>query len=357
MGLEGIPHDLDDRVNVSPGYSSNVMIRWGDPVLPGASEFSLSGQTAEAATKQFGFNSDYNGFFPLLPGQSKRVLLAVNHEYTNGLDMFPGYDADSVAPEQVAIEIASHGMSVVEVERANDGSWLYHPTSSYNFRITGETPMKLTGPGAGSIYTFTNADATDEDVLGMFNNCSCGRTPWSTILTAAENFHQYFANAVNEIRAPRYGIPEAGSERRWEDFGDRFDVDKEPNEVNRHGYLVEIDPYDPTFTPRKHTAMGRFKHEAPTVTLSDDGRVLVHSGDDQRFDYVHKFISNDRCNAFSRSANLDPLWTGTLFAAKFNDDGSGEWLPLVAGSRQLATWTTARSRRLPGSPQTPSARR
>ena len=310
VGLESIPHDLDDRVNVSPGYSSNVVIRWGDAVLPGVPEFSLSGQTAEVAAKQFGFNCDYNGFFPLLAGQSKRGLLAVNHEYTSGVDMFPRYDAENVTAEQVAIEIASHG-------------------------------MLLTGPGAGSIYTITNADPTGVDVLGMLNNCSGGRTPWGTILTAEENFHQYFANAANDPRAPRYGVPEAGSEGHWEDFYDRFDLDKEPNEVNRHGHLVEIDPYDPTLTPRKHTAMGRFKHEAATVTLSDDERVVVYSGDDQRFDYVYKFISNDRYNAFSRWANLDLLSTATLFAAKFNDDGSGEWMPLVAGSPQLATWTTA----------------
>ena len=341
VGLQSIPHDNEDVINTADGYSSNVLIRWGDGVVPGAPTFSLDGQTAEAAAKQFGFNCDYNGFFPLLPGQSQRGLLGVNHEYTSGIDMFPGYDAENVTPEQAAIEIASHGMSVVEVSRAGDGSWSYNPSSPHNFRITGETPMTLTGPGAGSIYTITSADPSGVDVRGMFNNCAGGRTPWGTILTAEENFNQYFANAGVETRAARYGIPEAGTRRHWENFYDRFDLNVEPNEPNRFGYLVEIDPYDPTFTPRKHTAMGRFKHEAATVTLSDDGRAVVYSGDDQRFDYVYKFISNDRYNIFSRSANLDLLSTGTLFAAKFNDDGSGEWLPLVAGSPQLPTWTTA----------------
>lgn len=341
IGLESIPHDNEDAINIAYGYSSNVLIRWGDGVVPGAPEFSLSGQTAEAAAKQFGFNCDYNGFFPLLPGQSQRGLLGVNHEYTSGLDMFPGYDADNVTAEQAAIEIASHGLSVVEVSRGDDGSWSYNPASLHNFRITGETPIRLTGPGAGSIYTRTNADPTGVDVSGMLNNCSGGRTPWGTILTAEENFNQYFANAGQESRAARYGIPEAESQRHWEDFYDRFDLNIEPNEPNRHGYLVEIDPYDPTFTPRKHTAMGRFKHEAAAVTLSDDGRVVVYSGDDQRFDYVYKFVSNDRYNIFSRSANLDLLSSGTLFVARFNDDGSGEWLPLVAGTPPLHTWTNA----------------
>ena len=341
VGLRSIPHDNDDAINIAEGYRSNVVIRWGDGVVPGAPAFSLDGQTAESAAKQFGFNCDYNGFFPLLPGQSQRGLLGVNHEYTSGVDMFPGYDADHVTAEQAAIEIVSHGMSVVEVARGEDGSWSYDPSSSHNFRITGETPMELTGPGAGSIYTITSADLTGGDVVGMFNNCSGGRTPWGTILTAEENFNQYFANAGEETRAARYGVPKAGSKRRWEDFFDRFDLRIEPNEPNRHGYLVEIDPYDPTFTPRKHTAMGRFKHEAASVTLSDDGRAVVYSGDDERFDYVYKFVSNDRYNIFSRSANLALLSSGTLFVARFNDDGSGEWLPLVAGTPPLHTWTNA----------------
>lgn len=341
IGLQSIPHDHEDAINIAKGYNSNVVIRWGDGVVPGAPSFNLNGQTAESAAKQFGFNCDYNGFFPLLPGQSRRGLLGVNHEYTSGLEMFPAYDADNVTAEQVAIEIASHGLSVVEVTRGEDGSWSYNPTSSHNFRITGETPMQLTGPGAGSIYTITNANPTGVDVLGMFNNCSGGRTPWGTILTAEENFNQYFANAGEDTRAARYGIPEAGSRRHWEDFYDRFDLGVEPNEPNRHGYLVEIDPYGPSFMPRKHTAMGRFKHEAASVTLSDDGRVVVYSGDDERFDYVYKFISNDRYNIFSRSANLDLLSSGTLFVARFNDDGSGDWLPLVAGTPPLHTWTNA----------------
>ena len=341
VGLQSIPHDNEDTINVSEGYSTNVIIRWGDGVLPGAPAFNLNGQTAEAAAKQFGFNCDYNGFFTMLPGQSHRGLLAVNHEYTSGIDMVPDYDAENVTAEQAAIEIASHGMSVVEVSRGEGRSWSYDPSSSHNFRITGETPISLTGPGAGSIYTITDADPTGAEVRGMLNNCAGGRTPWGTILTAEENFNQYFANAGEESRAARYGIPEAGSKRHWEDFNGRFDLNLEPNEPNRFGYLVEIDPYDPTFTPRKHTAMGRFKHEAATVTLSDDGRAVVYSGDDERFDYVYKFVSNDRYNIFNRSANLDLLSTGTLFAAKFNDDGTGEWLPLAAGSPQLATWTTA----------------
>ena len=113
---------MEDTINVSPGYSSNAVIRWGDAVLPGAPEFSLSGQTAKAAAKQFGFSCDYNGCFPLLPGRSRRGLVAVNHENTSGVNMFPGYDRERTTAEQAAIEIAPHGMSVVELRRTADGS-------------------------------------------------------------------------------------------------------------------------------------------------------------------------------------------------------------------------------------------
>lgn len=346
VGLESIPHDLDDRINLSPGYSSNVVIRWGDPVVAGAPEFSLDGQTAESAAKQFGFNCDYNGFLPLYPGASDRGILVVNHEYTSGTEMFPGYDKANPTPDQMAVEIMSHGLGIVEVERARDGSWSYKADSSFNRRITGETPMMLTGPLMGHAYAQTGSDGSGMWVAGTLNNCAGGKTPWGTVLTAEENFHQYFGNgaAVDEagqVRNSRYGVGDAVSRRQWETAYDRFDLAKEPNEVNRFGYVVEIDPYDATFTPRKHTALGRFKHEAANTTISDDGRVVVYSGDDQRFDYVYKFVSNDRFDPYNRAANFGLLESGTLYVARFNDDGSGEWLPLVAGGGSLATWTQA----------------
>ena len=346
VGVESIPHDLDDRINLSPGYSSSVVIRWGDPVIAGAPPFRLDGQTAESAAKQFGFNCDYNGFFPLYPGASDRGILVVNHEYTSGTEMFPGYDSENPTPEQMAVEIMSHGLGIVEVERARDGSWSYKADSSFNRRITGETPMMLTGPLMGHAYAQTGSDGSGMWVAGTLNNCAGGKTPWGTVLTAEENFHQYFGNgaAVDEagqVRNSRYGVGDAASRRQWETSYDRFDLAKEPNEVNRFGYVVEIDPYDATFTPRKHTALGRFKHEAANTTISDDGRVVVYSGDDQRFDYVYKFVSNDRFDPYNRAANFGLLESGTLYVARFNDDGSGEWLPLVAGGGSLATWTQA----------------
>ena len=345
VGIESIPHDLDDTVNIASGYAAEVVIRWGDPVVAGAPAFDLNNQTAAAARRQFGFNCDYVGFIPLDPGSVRFGLLSVNHEYTAGGDMFPGYDGDNPTAEQVAVEIANHGMSVVRVSRRGNGTWYYHPESYYNRRIHGETPIVPTGPAAGSAHLQTAADPTGMDIRGMFNNCGGGKTPWGTILTCEENFHQYFANndAVEETaqaRNARYGAPGGESFRKWERFERRFDLAQEPNEINRHGYVVEIDPYDPTSTPRKHTALGRFKHEAANTTLSDDNRVVVYSGDDQRFDYMYKFVSLNAFNPYNRAENLNLLEAGTLYVAKFDDSGAGEWIPLVPDG-PLAGWSLA----------------
>ena len=345
LGIESIPHDLDDAINVAPGYTSDVLIRWGDPVESGAPAFSLINQTAAAARRQFGFNCDYVAFMPLYPGATRFGLLGVNHEYTRGGDMFPGYDGDNPTERQVAVEIANHGLSVVRVTRSASGRWSYSRNSFYNRRIHGQTPMVPTGPAAGSAHLQTSADPSGMDIRGMFNNCGGGKTPWGTILTCEENFHQYFGNndAADETaraRNARYGAPGGESRRKWERFERRFDIGQEPNEINRHGYVVEIDPYDPNSTPRKHTALGRFKHEAANTTLADDNRVVVYSGDDQRFDYIYKFVSRDKFDAYNRRANLDLLEAGTLYVAKFDDSGSGEWIALVPEG-PLADWSLA----------------
>ena len=349
VGIESIPNDMEDAVNLSPGYGLNVLIRWGDPVLPGAPRFSLAGQSADAAAKQFGFNCDYNGFFPLYAASNDRGLLVVNHEYTSGSEMFPDWDEDAgPTPEQVAIQIANHGASVIEVQRLPDGRWTYRSGSQFNRRITGTTPLTATGPAAGSALLQTASDPTGMNIAGMFNNCAGGKTPWGTALTCEENFNVYFANwdALSEAERAgagdpgnRYLVPGGASRRGWEAHEDRFDLAKAGiNEANRYGYVVEIDPSNPNSVPRKHTALGRFKHEAANTTLADDGRAVVYSGDDQRFDYVYKFVSDDRFDPFNREANLGLLESGTLYVARFNDEGDGEWIPLVPEG-PLAGWT------------------
>jgi len=338
----------EDRVLVPSGYLTQVVIRWGDPLTLDAPPFDPRRQTAEAQERQFGYNCDFVTFFSLAPGsprsdrRSDHGLLWVNHEYTNPELMFPGYSVGRPTKEMVDVELAAHGGSVVEIRRDVDGSWTYVRRSRWNRRVTGETVCLLTGPAAGHEWMRTREDPTGTRVRGTLNNCAGGRTPWGTVLTCEENFHQYFANAGQmapqdpRIRVhARYGIPRGASERRWEVHHERFDVSREPNEPFRFGWVVEIDPYDPTFVPCKRTALGRFKHEGATVVIARDGRVVVYSGDDERFEYVYKFISSRPYRPGDRAHNLTLLDEGTLYVAKFYPDGSGEWLPLVFGQGPL----------------------
>lgn len=351
--LDFDPIDLttENGVVVSEGYASDVLLRWGDPLFPGAPVFNPFGQTAWGQSLQFGYNCDFVGFFPL-PYRSQnpnRGLLTVNHEYTNPELMFPGYVSGNPTREQIDIEIAAHGLTVVEIarQRGRKREWDHRIGSRFNRRITGETEIEITGPAAGSPLMQVSYDPTGRRVRGMFNNCGGGKTPWGTLLTCEENFNQYFAN-LNLIDASdprraihrRYGLPSGASERRWENFHDRFDLSKEPNEPFRFGWVVEIDPYNPDFVPKKRTALGRLKHEAATVVIAPNRHAVVYTGDDERFDYMYKFVSRDPIRT-RREDNFDLLDEGVLHVARFHDDGTGVWIPLVGGEGPLAAWSQA----------------
>lgn len=343
---------------VADGYTVTPLLRWGDPITADAPDFDIMNQTAEAQAKQVGYNCDYIGFIPLPMGSnaSDRGILVFNNEYTNGELMFPGYvtvgepaegeDEPIITynptQEIVDIELAAHGLTIVEIARGADGQWAIVRDSQYNRRITGTTPIELSGPVAGSDWVKTSADPEGRNVLGTLNNCAGGLTPWGTVVSGEENFNQYFANAASlepgsrlAEAGARYGLPEEASDRLWENFYDRFDLSKEPNEPNRFGWAVEVDPFDPASTPKKRTALGRNKHEGHTSVVAPSGHVAIYSGDDQVFDYAYKFVTEGTYDPTNREANLDLLDSGTLYVAKFNDDGTGEWLPLVYGQGEL----------------------
>lgn len=338
LSFKPIAPSKEDRVVVPEGYEHQVLIRWGDPLFPDSPEFDPKNLTAEAQRRQFGFNNDFLGYFPL-KGEG-RALLVVNHEYTRGAEMFEGYKTGQ-SRAHAEVEMAAHGGSVIELVR-KDGAWSVDRTSKYNRRITAETSMTITGPAAGHALMKTKDDPDGRTVLGMLNNCSGGKTPWGTWLTCEENINYYFgqnAKAADEaVKAAhsRYGVAKELSVAGWEPFFDRFDVSKEPNEAFRFGWVVEIDPYDPDFTPRKRTALGRAKHEAATCAIARDGRVAVYTGDDQQFDYVYKFVSAQKYDPGDRRKNFDLLDTGVLYVAKFEDDGSGRWLELSMKNPVLA---------------------
>jgi uncharacterized protein len=339
---------VDENHHVAEGYDVDVLIRWGDPVLPGAPPFDPMKQTAAAQKLQFGYNNDYLGYLPM-PGAanpSRHGLLLVNLEYTNEELMFPGIGVEQMTKEQnfakmtaelVSIEMAAHGGAVIEVVREN-GKWRVVAGSRYARRIDADTAMDITGPAAGHARMQTEADPTGRRVLGMVNNCAGGITPWGTWLSCEENFHGYFwgevaADHPEARNFKRYGV--AGKWFAWGKWHDRFDVNKEPNEANRFGWIVEIDPFDPTSTPKKRTALGRMKHEGAEGIVNRDGRYVVYTGDDERFDYVYKFVTRGTVDSNNRAANRDLLDEGTLYVARYHNNGTGEWLPLVYGQGPL----------------------
>jgi secreted PhoX family phosphatase len=328
--------------HVADGYDADVLIRWGDKVLSDAPPFSPRALTADAQAKQFGYNNDFLGFVPL-ESRADHGLLCVNHEYTNAELMFSGAKQGGreegfpgVTAEMVAVEMTAHGGSVIEIKREN-GKWSVVEGSRFARRLTANTPMGISGPAAGHERMKTIADPSGAQVHGMLNNCAGGVTPWGTWLTCEENFNGYFApNGACDAQSlegqalRRYGI--TGEWYAWGKFHDRFNVTKEPNEPNRFGWVVEIDPLDPASTPVKRTAMGRFKHEGAGNIVNGDGRFVVYQGDDERFDHVYRFVTEGKVDMNDRAANKDLLDKGILSAAKFNADGTGEWLPLVHGS-------------------------
>ncbi len=332
-----------DYLDVPEGYEAGVIIKWGDPVTQNAPDFNPQLQNGATQSQQFGYNCDmitYHSLPAWNSTSSRRALMCVNHEYTGPQQMFPNRSPDRTTKDIVDAEIAAHGVSVIEIEEFY-GTWQYNPNSRFNRRITGETEMAITGPAAGDPLMQTSADRTGTRVRGTLNNCAGGQTPWGTMLTAEENFNQYFANrsqmptGVNRDNMARLGTPTAASGRRWERFYDRFDQAKEPNEANRFGWIVEIDPYDPNSMPKKRTALGRCKHENASSTIAKNGQVVVYSGDDERFDYVYKFVTAGIFNPDNRAANMDLLDNGTLYVARFDADGTGVWLPVVFGTGPL----------------------
>ena len=332
---------------VANGYDADVLIRWGDPVLSDAPAFEPFAQSARSQQAQFGYNNDFLGYFPM-PGAanpSAHGLLVVNHEYTNEELMFPGIGRQDtrsagfakMTPDLAAIEMAAHGGSVIEIKRDN-GKWSVVPGSKYARRIDASTPMEVTGPAAGHPRMQTRDDPLGKRVLGMLNNCAGGVTPWGTWLTCEENFHGYFFGKLDEQQAEgrnhkRYGVP--GNWMNWGRYHDRFNLAKEPNEPNRFGWVVEIDPFDPASTPRKRTALGRLKHEGAAGIINRDGRYVVYTGDDERFDYVYRFVTDDRVDLANPKANADILDRGVLSVARYEQDGALTWLPLVFGQGPL----------------------
>lgn len=347
--FKGVPISTEDTVMVPEGYVAEVVFGWGDPINgQGPAFLRGAANTAEEQALQAGMGHDGMQWFPW-PGddeaRSDRGLLVMNHEYTDQGLLFPD-GLEPMTKEKVAKCQAAHGVSVVAMA-FQDGSWKVVP-SPWSRRITATTPMKLTGPAAGSRHLISPTDPDGDTALGTFNNCASGMTPWGTYLACEENFHNYFGTEAPDF-APtmeqrRYGLSAPGGQSeeepkrslyQWWKHDERFDLAKHPGEAYRCGYVVEIDPTDPVATPRKHTALGRFKHENAAVTLSQDQRVVIYLGDDEKNEYIYKFVSKDRFDPSNRNGNLKLLENGTLHVARFLPGGRGEWIPLIQGGHGL----------------------
>src|SRR3954447_7215400 len=327
LTFKELAHTLDAHQHVAEGYDMQVVIRWGDPVSADAPAFDPANLTAAGQEKQFGYNNDYLGLYPLPPGSKTgdRFLLVANHEYVNPDLMFAKFGKPT--KEQVEVEMAAVGGAVVEIAREG-AAWKVVSGSKHARRISANTEMEISGPAAGHDKLKTNADPTGRKVFGTFANCAGGSTPWGTWLTCEENFHTYFGGDAAKLPdvelAKRYGLGRR-SAFGWDQYIERFNLDKEPNEPNRFGWVVEIDPYEPQLAPVKRTALGRFRHEGATYTLAKDGRVVIYSGDDDRFEYVYKFVTAQPWNPTDRAANKNLMDEGTLYAARFDADGKVAW--------------------------------
>ena len=359
LGFKPIRGSKADAVILPPGYSYDVLIRWGESLSSSTSSLDaaklndgvlLGPKAAEQQRMQFGQNCDAIHFFPF-DSNADRGVLCVNNEYTDDALMFPGHpglrgmaDGSSRAymkahPQAVSVAKAAQGVSLVEIRRAR-GRWEFVQGSKFNRRITADTPIDIGGPARGSALLRTKADPDGVRVFGTMSNCAGGETPWGTYLTAEENIQDYFAN-LEQLKARadvdpfiieshrRFRMWKAQSLYNWDVADPRFDLATTPTEPFRFGWIVEIDPHDPARTPIKRTALGRFAHEGASPVIAQNGRVAVYMGDDDKFEYVYKFISTARFDADNRAANRNLLDQGTLHVARFDASGKGQWLPLV----------------------------
>lgn len=328
FGFAPIPAQTDGTVHVPEGYDWQVLVRWGDPLFEDVTAFDNAvGGAAGDADRVFGENTDGMELFAV----GERHLIAVNHEYVNrDVNLPQRMDGAPENLEDVRKLQNLQGVTVMEVSQGAEG-WQVVKDSPYTRRITQLTPMRISGPAAGHDLLKTKADPSGMEALGTFNNCGSGRTPWGTYLTCEENFNGYFGATDEAAALPedyaRYGIRAEGRGYDYHKYDARFDVSKNPGEPRRAGYVVEIDPADPMSVPVKRSALGRFKHENAALVLAPDGRVVVYLGDDERGEFLYKFISDAAYVPGGDTAAL--LDEGTLHVAQFHEDGTGQWLPLT----------------------------
>lgn len=364
LGFTPIGVSEADTIVVPEGYTARVLIPWGTP-LDGSGGFDRAA-TGEAQERQVGSHHDGMHFFPIDGASSSDGLLVLNHEYVDPRYLHASYAGQEVGedevivengvrdPDEVLKEINAHGVTIVRIAEGDDRVWNV-VNDPHNRRVTARTPIEIAGPVRGADHVKTKFSPDGTMVRGTINNCAHGVTPWNTYMAAEENWAGYFRNGDMEDQKPnlprehaRYGVRTGQSRYAWElaeggaDEFVRFDAsahgdaasDDYRNEPNAFGWMVEIDPFDPSATPVKRTHLGRFAHEGVVFAPAVEGRpVVCYSGDDARFEYIYKFVSSAPFAEGRTDGSI--LDEGTLYVAKFDDDGTGEWLALAPGENGL----------------------
>ena len=366
LAFTAVPKNTNDVVTVPAGYSVTVLTRLGDPIAAGVPAFANNGTDTNYA-QRIGDHGDALYYYGLNAAAARddnsntRGLLVQNHENLNVQYLHPNGPSPAPRPEaEVIKEIEAHGVSVVEVRDAGNLRWSYIQDSGFNRRITPFTPVTFHGPVRGSDFIKTVFSPTGTDGRGTINNCANGHTAWGTNLTCEENWAGYFRRSGDDAQRTarkitalrRYGVTSGTGNYAWSSASTtnsgilRWDaratganaLSDYRNEPNQFGWVVELDPYSPTATPRKRTALGRMGHEGAWLgRLIPGQKVVAYQGDDARREYFYKFVSSANwdpadAQASNRLAIGDKyLDSGILYVARFNADGTGVWLPLVFG--------------------------
>ena len=348
-----------DWIAVSRDYRAEPIFAWGTPLDPSGPAFSWP-PTAEDQAQQVGIGHDGMWFFPVEDEELERGVLCLNHEFGTNAHVLGKDEPESLS--DVRTSQHAHGVSILDVAKTESGWQVVGGCNSRRIHVN--TPVAFSGPAADS-ELLSRSDGSVP--LGTVNNCGSGRTPWGTYLTCEENIHGYFGATNEESRwnptqlQRRYGFSENGFGYGWHLFDKRFDLSDErfQGEENRFGWVVEIDPMEPTKPPVKRTALGRFKHEACEIVVAEGNRIVAYMGDDEANEFIYKFVSDgDYQEMLSRGES--PLDHGRLFVAEFRDDFSGRWIRLsdnnnvirtrVGGPAEIAVFTRSAADRVDATP-------
>jgi uncharacterized protein len=366
-GFAAVSATNADGVTLPAGYSWRKLIAWGDALFDTVSPaFDPDALTRAEQEQRFGQSNDMLALFPAryaFPPEKDqdRLILCANNEYATPELMYPSFvRPDQFGAAEVEACYAAVGISVVEIARDGAGWRALRnaaPGQGVNRRITPFSPVQFSGPAARHPWIVAASammneaepdlgDAPADAVrCGTAANCAGGLTPWGTYLSAEENFDGFFAGSDRDLRAARqddayaldqssFGYPAAGFPAALAPR--QFRIADNPHGPALFGWVVEINPYDPTSTPKKRTALGRKKNECATTALARDGRVVVYMGDDQRDEHVYKFVSRRRFDPDNRAANMDLLDDGRLYVAQLEEDGGGRWLRLTVQAANAA---------------------